>query len=155
MKKIFILFILLLIGNFTFSQDNVIPKEELATLKQSYKWNEEKILIVNFYLPKNKCHYNQYENLKNGSQWFDNNIYKTINLSNTKNIFVYSDKLAAKKIIDNNRFFEDFENYFLNNFFNPNDNCYGVIAINSDGRYSFKSGEFSTDDVTLLLKNVN
>ena len=97
----------------------------------------------------------QNENLKNGSQWFDNNIYKTINLSNTKNIFVYSDKLAAKKIIDNNRFFEDFENYFLNNFFNANDNCYGVIAINSDGRYSYKFGEFSTEDVTLLLKNVN
>ena len=155
MKKIFLFFIFLFIANFTFSQENRIPKEKLETLKHFYKWNDEKILIVNFYLPKNKCHYNQYENLKNGSQWFDNNIYKTINLSNTKNIFVYSDKLAAKKIIDNNRFFEDFENYFLNNFFNANDNCYGVIAINSDGRYSYKFGEFSTEDVTLLLKNVN
>ena len=116
MKKIFIFFIFLFIANFTFSQENRIPKEKLETLKNVYKWNDEKILIVNFYLPKNKCHYNQYQNLKNGSQWFDNNIYKTINLSNTKNIFVYSDKLAAKKIIDNNRFFEDFENYFLNNF---------------------------------------
>jgi hypothetical protein len=155
MKKIIISFILLFTVNFTFSQYNVIPKEQIETLKKSYNWNDEKILIVNFYLPKNKCHYNQYENLKNGSQWFDNNIYKTINLSNTKNIFVYSDKLAAKKMIDNNRFFEDFENYFLSNFFNVNDNCYGVIAINSDGRYSYKIGEFSTEDVTLLLKNVN
>lgn len=155
MEKKIILFILLFIGNFSFSQVNVIPKEELETLKQSYKWNEEKILIVNFYLPKNKCHYNQYENLKNGQKWFDDNIYKTINLSNTKNIFVYSDKLAAKKIIDNIRFFEDFDNYFQNNFFNVNDNCYGVIAINSKGKYSFKIGEFSTEDVTLLLKNMN
>ncbi len=155
MKKIFIFFIFLFIANFTFSQENRIPKEKLETLKHVYKWNDEKILIVNFFFFFNKCHYNQYQNLKNGSQWFDNNIYKTINLSNTKNIFVYSDKSAAKKIIDNNRFFEDFENYFLNNFFNANDNCYGVIAINSDGRYSYKFGEFSTEDVTLLLKNVN
>lgn len=155
MRKIFIFFLLLFLANFTFSQENRISKVKLETLKLLYKWNDEKILIVNFYLPKNKCHYNQYENLKKGSQWFDNNIYKTINLSNTKNIFVYSDKLAAKKIIDNNRFFEDFENYFLNNFFYANDNCYGVIAINSDGRYSLKFGEFSTEDVSLLLKNVN
>ena len=149
-----ILFFLLFIGNFTFSQINVIPKEELETLKQSYKWNEEKILIVNFYLPKNNCHYNQYENLKNSKQWFDDNIYKTINLSNTKNIFVYSDKLTAKKMIDNNSFFEDFENYFLTNFFNENDNCYGVIVINSSGKCAFKIGEFSTEDVIMLLKNV-
>lgn len=155
MKKPFILFIFLFIANFTFSQEHRIPKEKLETLKHVYKWNDEKILIVNFYWPKNKCHYNQYENLKNGSLWFDNNIYKTIKLSNTKNIFVYSDKIAANKIIDNIRFFEDFENYFLNNFFNVNENCYGVIAINSDGRYSYKIGEFSTEDVILLLKNVN
>jgi hypothetical protein len=62
-------------------------------------------------------------------------------------------KVKTKK--SDKEFFEDFENYFLSNFFNVNDNCYGVIAINSDGRYSYKIGEFSTEDVTLLLKNVN
>ena len=56
MKKIFIFFIFLFIANFTFSQENRIPKEKLETLKNVYKWNDEKILIVNFYLPKNKCH---------------------------------------------------------------------------------------------------
>ena len=50
MKKIFIFFIFLFIANFTFSQENIIPKEELETLKQSYKWNEEKILIVNYFI---------------------------------------------------------------------------------------------------------
>ena len=55
MKKIFISFILLFITNFTFSQENLIPKDQLVKLKQVYKWNDEKkILLVNFYLPKKK-----------------------------------------------------------------------------------------------------
>ena len=155
MKKIFISFILLFITNFTFSQENLIPKDQLVKLKQVYKWNDEKILLVNFYLPKKNCHYNQYQNLIKGKKWFNDNIYKNINLSNIKKIFVYSDKFEAKDIIDNNSFFVDFENYFLNNFFDVNNNCYGIIAINSNGKHSFKIGEFLTEDVVSILTNVN
>lgn len=155
MKKALILYILLFITNFTFSQVNIIPKEKLETLKQVYKWNDEKILLVNFYLPKNNCHYNQYENLDRSKNWIENNIYYSINLSNIKKIYVYSDKFKALQIIDNKRCFEDFENYFYNNFFNANETCFGIIAINSDGRYSIKIGEFTKEDVNLLLKNIN
>lgn len=155
MKKTFILFTLSFLANFTFSQENTIPKDQLLNLKQIYNWTNEKVLVVNFYYPKKKCHYDQYGNLKNGKKWFEADIYKDINLSNIKNIYVYSDKIKAQKIIDNKTCFEDFENYFLKNFFNMYDNCYGIIAINNDGKFSYKIGEFSSKDVILLLENVN
>jgi hypothetical protein len=155
MKRIVIPFILSLIANFAFSQENVIPKEQLETLKQVYKWNDEKILLVNFYLPKNNCHYNQYDNLDRSKNWIDYNIYNSINLINIKKIYVYSDKFNAIQIINNKRCFEDYENYFLKNFFNASEACFGIVAINSDGKYSIKIGEFTTEDVNLLLKNVN
>ncbi|MFY8065242.1 MAG: hypothetical protein ACOVNM_02000 [Flavobacterium sp.] len=155
MKKIIFILMFSFIANLNFSQENIIPKNQLLDLKKKYNWSNEKVLIVNYYFPRKECHYNQYDDLKKGKIWFEDNIYKKINLSNAKNIFVYSDKIKARKIIDSKTCFEDFDNYFLKNFFKIKDNCFGIIIINDEGEFSFKIGEFSSDDVILLLKNVN
>ena len=155
MKKIVILFILIFTANFTFSQENKIPKEKLETLKRFYNWNDEKLLIVNFYLPKNSCHYNQYNDLKSGKKWIENNIYKNIELNNIKNIFIYSESQEAKSIIDNISCFFDYENYFLNTFFNVKNHCYGIVVINENGNFIHKLGEFSKYDVKRLINKVN
>jgi hypothetical protein len=155
MKKLVLLVYLTFVSNLIFSQENNIPKDQLLKLKELYKWNEEKVLIVNFYFPKKNCRYNHYEDLKKGRNWFINNIYKSINLSNVKNIFVYSDKIAAKKIIDNEQCFEDYENFFLKNFFIEDGYCHGIMVISNEGKISYMFGEFLSEHVELLLKNVN
>ena len=73
-----------------------------------------------------------------------------------RNVIIYNDNLPfsineksyfIKSIFWNFSCFEDFENYFYNNFFNGSESCFGIIAINSDGRYSIKIGEFTKEDV--------
>ena len=52
MKKIIFILILLFIANLSFSQENIIPKNQLLDLKKKYNWTNEKVLIVNQYCPK-------------------------------------------------------------------------------------------------------
>lgn len=149
--------IILLIAIFsitTFSQENKIEKEQLDIIKELYNWNNEKYLIVNFTQPRYNCHYDNYQHLDNYKKWLNDNVYKNVDLNNCKSIYVFSDKKAAEKIIDNIIYFEDYNSYFLNNFLNIKENCYGLLIIRQDGIFDKLIGEYLKKDVENMLETL-
>jgi hypothetical protein len=157
MKKILFLFITL--NSFlSFSQeDSLIKKQfnetELEFIKKTYKWKKEEILIICFTQPSKNCHYDNNKNIKKyESRWED--FYKGFDLKNKKKIYIYSDKEASKKIIDNKKQFNDNEDFFYNKLFKNDNYCHGVVVINKEGKYNFKSGEYMPKEIQSLIDSL-
>jgi hypothetical protein len=158
MKKIFILLILT-IGFLNFNKPYIkgsnenLTETELKFVKDNYNWKSEEFIVINFRQPRSSCHFNNYTNWKKTSKWW-NEFYSGIKLDNVRNIFVYSDRNKAKKIIDSKNHFADKDNYFLNNFFLKEKACFGILVINNIGEYQKKSGEYSQKNVEELINNL-
>ena len=149
-KTIFLLFIIFF-SNSIHSQSKIISSEKIFFLKEKYKWENDEILLINFFFPQENCFYNQYENLHKSLDWFENNIYSKIDLNQIKKINVFTDKFIAKNIIDNSTSFEDFNDFFKNDLLKDFQNCHAIIAINKKGYFEFKVGEYSEKDVKTII----
>lgn len=123
-----------------------LTESQLKFIKENYNWNGENILIINFVQPKRNCFYDNYEHMNTSVNWWAK-YYAKIDLTNITNIFVYSDKFAAKEVIDSKTHFEDKENFLLKNFFLNGSECYGVLIINKMGDYQKEDGEYSQKTV--------
>ncbi len=158
MKKIIVLFIISLgIMSFKNNKEKIsngkLTEIKLNFVKENYNWNSEDIIIVNFRQPRTNCSYDNYENLINSVSWW-NSFYSIINLKNTLNIFVYSNKKAAKNVIDSKKHFEDKNNFFLNTFFSNERDCYGLLVVNRLGYYEQINGEYSENDVSNSIESL-
>lgn len=157
MNKTLLLF--LSFALFSFVQvDKTIAKgnlnqAQLDFVKENFNWTSEDILIVNFKQPRNKCHYDAYENLKASTKWWTN-FYSQMDLNNTHNIFVYSDAKKAKNTIDSKNHFADFENFFLTYFFFKNLTCEGIVVIHKDGAFRKKAGEYIQKDIEQFISEL-
>ncbi|MBD3863079.1 MULTISPECIES: hypothetical protein [Flavobacteriaceae] len=155
MKKI-ILLLILAVGLLSFNRPNKnittekLTEDQLNFIKENYKWDSEEFLFVNFRQPESSCHYDNYQNLKNSSKWWTE-FYSKMELQNVRNIFVYSDKLRAKKVIDSKNHFADINNFFLNQIFSNDKTCYGILIINKKGEYQKKAGEYMQKDIVYLI----
>ena len=158
MKKLFLLLILA-IGFLSFDKfekedaNKKLTKTELEFIKENYNWNSEEFLIINFTMPKNSCHYNNYANLKKSSKWWTS-FYSKMKLDNVHNIFVYSNSYKAKKIIDSKTHFEDTDSFILANFFSKDKSCYGIVIINKNGAFQKKAGEYVQKDITRFINRL-
>ncbi|TYA53216.1 hypothetical protein FVF61_11245 [Formosa maritima] len=130
-----------------------LSEEHLKFVIENYQWNSEDVMIINFRQPKSSCHYDNYENLKQSSDWWTE-FYSEMDLENIHNIFVYSDSNKAKAVIDSKNYFSDINNFFLENFFVKNRSCFGILVINKDGDFKKKSGEYTQEDIIELVKNL-
>lgn len=127
---------------------------QLEIVQKNFNWDaNNKVIILNFLQPKSNCHYDNYSNINKPNLWWKN-FYSKIDLTNVENKFVYSDSLAAKKIIDYKKNFSDKDNFLLNNFFNDTPYCFGIIVINSQGFYKIKGSEYLQDEVKSFLKSL-
>jgi hypothetical protein len=153
MKKSFLLSLILLVSmSFNpFESQKVITPSQLKFIKEKYKWNSEGLLIINFVQPNQNCFYDTNSNLENSIKWWEK-FYSKIDLTNVKNIYVYSDKISAKKIIDFQTKFEDYNDFLLRNFFNIKKECYGILVLNSKGEYEILEGEYSEKQVENFIK---
>ena len=155
MKKIIVLLIPLN-SLLIFSQKNSLltknqfTESELNFIKETYKWEKEKILIIKFTQPSKNCHYNNNKSIKKYESRWDNGI----NLKKKKTIHIYSDQEASKDVIDNKKQFNDKDDFFYNKFFINDKYCYGVVVINKKGKYGYKSGEYSIEDIKKLIQNL-
>lgn len=129
----------------------VLTETQLKFIKEKYKWNSENILIINFVQSSKNCFYDNNANLDNSVKWWEK-FYSKIDLNNVSNIYVYSDKISAKKIIDSEKRFEDYDDFLLTNFFNVKKECYGILVINSVGEYEIAEGEYSEKQVENFIK---
>lgn len=132
---------------FAFAQEKTIPQNQITAIKDAYNWTEEEYIIINYRFPKDYCSYENYGELEKSYTWLTNKVYTKVNPENHRNIFVYADKLAAKKILDNKTHYDDIGFYFLKNFFDKKGNCYGVLIINKNGQYKYILGEYSYIDI--------
>ena len=104
MKKTVILLILA-IGFLSFNKLEIkdstgkLTETELTFVKESYNWNSEEFIIINFRQPENSCQYDNYKNLKKSVRWWTK-FYSKMELANVRNIFIYSDSEKARGIID-------------------------------------------------------
>lgn len=158
MKKTLLLLILC-IGFLSFNKSDIktiegkLTEAQLSFVIKNYNWTSEKILIVNFRQPKSSCHYDNYKNLEKSSKWWAE-FYSKMDLQNLRNIFVYSDNLRAKKIIDSKKHYADINNFFLKQFFSQDKTCYGILVINKNGKYQKKVGEYMQKDIEELIKEL-
>lgn len=137
-----------------FSQENTLPNNEMASIKYEYDWKNEDVLIINYRMPNDFCPYENYTNLDKTYAWFKKEIYAKVTAENYRNVFVYADKLAAKKILDFKTHYDDIGQYFLNKFFDKKGSCYGVLVISKSGKYNYIIGEYSHIDIQNLIDSL-
>lgn len=154
MKKLTILFAVFIVLNSFSIYENKFSKTELDKIKINYNWKDEKFLIINYFMPKSSCHYDNYTNPEKTKLWFDNNVYSNLDIESSKNICVFSDYEYVDDIIDEETYFADTNNFFLNKIFDSFRGCNGLIIINSDGKYNYYEGEYSKNNVKTILKEL-
>lgn len=148
MKKYIILIILSF--QLGFAQEKIIPKDQMNSIRYEYNWKDEKLLIINYRFPQDYCPRENYTNLDRTYKWLMTNVHNNLDTLNSRNIFIYSDKLAAKPILDNITHYDDIGHYFLKNFFDKKNNCIGLLIINKRGQYKYIIGEYSSKDIQNL-----
>lgn len=155
MKKIlFLSLISTIIMSFSQIQNKkVITESQLKFIKEKYNWNSEGLLIINFVQPNENCFYDNNGNIENSIKWWEK-FYSKIDLKKILNIYVYSDKISANKIIDSQSKFEDYDDFLLRNFFNIKKECYGILVVNSKGEYEIQEGEYSEKQVKNFIKTL-
>lgn len=154
MKKL-IFFTFLLVIQIAIGQEKTIPKDQLKAIEETYNWEEEQFLIINYRQPKNFCSYNNYENLAESEKWFKNNVFNKLDLSESRTIFIYDDKPNAVKILDYKTHYDDVGHYFLKHFFNIKGFCYGLLVINKKGEYLVELGEYNDKNITSMMNQLS
>ena len=134
--------------------DEKLSETQLQFIIENYHWNSEDLIIVNFKQPRSSCHYDNYKNLKQSSEWWTE-YYSKMELVNVRNIFVYSESKKATEIIDSQNHFSDISNFFLDNFFNKEQSCYGILVINKKGEFQKKNGEYTQEDIVKYINILN
>ena len=133
--------------------DNRISEADLKFIKEAYNWDSKDFIIIHFRYPKSNCHYNNYKTLDNFSASWET-FFTGINLKEVRNVFVYSDKKFAKKIIDSINHYEDFNSFLLKNYFSNEKTCHGVLVINNSGEFKKKEGEYSSKELRKFLRKL-
>ncbi|MEP2238054.1 MAG: hypothetical protein ABJI22_06810 [Maribacter sp.] len=158
MKRTIILLILS-VGFLSFNENHKnstnkkLTEVELNFIKENYNWKAEGLLIVNFRQPKSSCHYDNYKNLKNSLKWWSE-FYSKMDIENIRNIYVYSEGLKAKKILDSENHFPDTNDFFLNLAFSKDKTCYGVLVVNEKGEFRTKVGEYMNKDIEEFISRL-
>lgn len=156
----FTLILFLSVLNLTFSQDKNVQSGQLNSkqfefVNKAFKWGTKEFLIINYTHSKENCSYDVGANIgKNTSiNWWEK-FYKTLDTTNIANRFVYADKLAAEKIINEHTHFLDNLNFVFNTFLSKYRNCYGVVVINKNGNYFVKGSEYTFEDILSFIDSL-
>ncbi len=158
MKKIlFLLSLSFILLSFVRVRTNInhgkLSETQLDFVKQNFNWTTEDVIIVNFKQPRNKCHYDAYQNLKVSTKWWTG-FNSQMDLKNIQNIFVYSDSKKAKNSFDSKTHFADTNAFFLNHFFSEDITCEGVIIIHKNGAYRKKAGEYIQKEIETFISQL-
>ncbi|RKS42759.1 hypothetical protein BC962_3046 [Gillisia mitskevichiae] len=133
--------------------DNKLDSDELQFIRENYGWNESDLIIINFKEPNSNCWYDNYKSPKKANKWWDE-FYSDIKLINIRNVFIYSDSKRVKSVIDFDKHFPDYSNFFLNKFFNKENTCFGLLIIHKNGSYISKNGEYTKSDILTMISKL-
>ena len=130
-----------------------VDNEQLIYIQKKYKWETNGILIINFNQPLSSCHFNN-NRINKTTEKFWQNFYSKINTDNCSNVFVLSNVEKVKKKIDYKKYFDDKDDFLLQNFFNRKKTCFGVLVINLNGYYMQYNGHYSKRQVTKFIESL-
>ena len=74
MKKLIFLFILISLSENIFSQEKLLPKNQMVSIKYEYDWKNEDFLVVNYRMPNDYCPYENYSGLDKSYLWVKKSI---------------------------------------------------------------------------------
>lgn len=130
-----------------------IDSEQLLFIKDSYNWNTEKILIINYSQPISSCHFNNNQITTESEKWWKD-FYSVINTEDCLNIKVLANGERIKRKLDNIHYFDDKNEFLLDSFFARKKSCFGVLVINEQGDYIQYNGHYSERQVAKFIENL-
>ncbi len=139
-------------GNTT-NNSRKVSLQEIEIIRSYFNFNKEDLLVIAAIQPRNRCHYNQYENLKSSTDWIFN-LVNNARVSNAKRVLIILEKQTRDNLIDGKRIFNDPNNFILNTLFSSSDGCYGVVVLNKSGEYLIKNGEFVEKDIVIMANKL-
>ena len=125
--------------------------EQLRFIKTTYGWDNEETLILNYSQPVSSCHFNNNRISNSGKKWW-RNFYSKVNTGNSLIIKVLANGEKIRKKLDNKQYFDDKNDFLLDNFFSRRKSCYGVMVINEQGFYMQYNGHYSERQVNKYLE---
>ncbi|PCI02538.1 MAG: hypothetical protein COB81_05115 [Flavobacteriaceae bacterium] len=137
----------------TYDYADKIDSVQLNFIKKSYKWNNEKILILNYCQPLYSCHFNNNEITSKSIKWWKN-FYSKINTEDCLNIRVLANGERVKNKLDNINYFDDKNDFLLKIFFSRKKSCFGVLVLNREGYYIQYNGHYSEKQVAKYIANL-
>ncbi|WP_055445199.1 hypothetical protein [Lacinutrix himadriensis] len=130
-----------------------INTEQLNFIKKNYNWNNEKLLIINYSQPISSCHFDNNKITSDSKKWW-RDFYSKINTEDCLNIKVLSNGELVKRKLDNIKYFDDKNDFLLNNFFSRKKSCFGVLVLNEQGDYIQYNGHYSERQVAKFIENL-
>lgn len=127
-----------------------LKAEKIAKLKDYYNWKEEEILIINYRQPLLDCHFNNHKITSDSKKWWTQ-FYSKIDTDNSLNISVFADGEKIREKMDNRKFFDDKDDFLLNNFFIRKKSCFGILVVNQQGDYFQYNGHYSEKQVETFI----
>ena len=130
-----------------------LSAEQLQFLQSTYNWDTEKILIINYNQPISSCHFDNNKITSQGKRFWQD-FYAKINTENCLNIQVLANGERVKNKLDNITYFDDADDFLLDNFFNRKKSCFGVLVINQTGNYVQFNGHYSEKQVATFIEEL-
>ena len=156
--KILILFLSYIISTFCVAQHSSprfvkLTIDEQNDLKQTFNWNDEKILLLNI-VPPIKFSDSYSEDIKIDSLK-SSGFYKEVNLLRIDNKFVYSSCTKSNQKIESDLFIIDKKEIIARIFFARSQApCYGIILIRTDGEFRIITSEYSSSAIKILIEEL-
>ena len=137
----------------TYDFADKVNSEQLDFIRINYNWTKEKILIINYSQPIHSCHYDNTKITSKSEKWWKD-YYSKVNTEDCLNIKVLANGERVKRRLDNITYFDDKNDFFLNNFFIRKKSCVGILVLNDDGYYIQFNGEYSKRQVAKYIENL-
>ncbi|WP_228853486.1 hypothetical protein [Aegicerativicinus sediminis] len=130
-----------------------VSTEQLQFIQSTYGWDNEEILIIHYNQPISSCHFDNNKITSQGKK-FRKDFYATIDTENCLYIQVLSNGERVKNKLDNITYFDDADDFLLDNFFKRKKSCFGVLVINQTGSYFQFNGHYSEKQVATFIEEL-
>lgn len=166
MKKVLIGLVVLLLYNCSTTKNkkdkpifydyaDKISTEQLTYIKNTYNWNDENILIIDYIQPIeiSPCKLD-YKFIPESGKEFRKKFYSKINTEGCLTIQVFASGELIKSKLDNITYFDDKDDFLYENYFSRKKSCFGILVINNDGYYIQYNGHNSERQVAKFIENL-
>ena len=110
-------------------------------------------MIINYRQPLSDCHFDNHKITSDSKKWWTE-FYSKVDVDNSLNIDVFSNGEKIRKKMDNRNYFDDKDDFLLNNFFDRKKSCFGIMVLNQQGQYFQFNGHYSEKQVEIFINEL-